>query len=471
MQTLIIDAQNFLAGISTNDNIADAGYSPKSKGMNPLYDKGVLHFQPREFAITYAGTRVVVGIGNEADTNHEGLIVDSAGRFMYINSGAGSTTLVDTDTSQDYVRGQSDIIFFNGKAYITSDEDIIEWGVGVAAPNTLDLNYWTTSLSQAALSGQNKHPLEVVEDTMYIGDGNEIHTVDTAETAVTAAMTLPEGLEITRLTKHTNGRDLIAFCTQHNTFGNLKHVRNVAYIINTVSLEFSEEIKLDDTVTSARNIGGIIYVIYGTNLGYFTDSGIVFLRELKVEYSTESSLIYNNRMCDVSDMFLCVEDNQHSVLAIKDLGLGKSYFYPINETDSEVINCIFSIGEKKIVMCKDNALYTVNFTLDSSTSSSKLLYTNKYPLPARAWIRRVEVEHTPLSSGLGLKLYSVNESGDLTDLGTKDFTGSSTARFSRWDMNVFTSMAQVALQAIKTSGSNSIGIRKITIYYEIGDEV
>lgn len=466
METIVIDANNFiLQGVSVNDYLADAGYSPKSKGFNPLYTKGVLYPQPPITDISGIEGNVVASINDPNILGNQAYILDNEGKFYTLDE-SNLLTKRQTDGTRAYTSGTSDFIRFNGYTYATSETDIAQItgsNLSVAA----DFTWWTTTRGHANLNSSYRHPMEVVEDTLYIADANLIHTWD-GTTSVPSAITLPNIWNITCMVKHPNGRDLIAFCSETTNYSHLKGGRAVAFIINTFSLEFTQEIPLDSQVEGARIVGGILYVTYGKNLGYFTETGIQFLRELEITLFGRE-LAYKHHLNDLDGHLLIVEDK--NILAFGDLGKGKVFWYPITNEQgsgatSQNINSVLSTGNRRILYGTEQSNGTEKLFLADfktlSTSGGPVFYTNRYTFPRKVWIRRIEVIHTALSGTGYYEIGYVNEDNSTTFIKNITIAEAGAVSRGRADCNIYTDLAQIYLQ----TNNNVVGLKKIIIYYE-----
>lgn len=446
-----IDFKNFIAGDSQRERIPDKGFSPNSYGLNLTYEKGMLYFGDSG---TDIGSTTIVDdiIAGAPDTSYLGNdcgFVDESRNF-YTLSGT-TLTKRQTGASKNYVNGTTDIIFFKGNWIVTSDTDIAL--LGGTSMSTLTEDWWTGTLSKTALSATGRHPLEQVEDTLYIGDVDKIHTWD-GTTGVYNAMTLPNSVYITSLRKHSDGRHLIAFCGTTADYSHTKGARGNIFLIDTVNLEFIREIDVETQVEGSRNVSGVTYVTYGKNFGYFDGTAIQFLRTLNTSDTTYSNAIGN------FDDFVTVRDGRN-ILCFGNLGAGSAWWtlYRADGNSTHIINQ----GSSKIVVAYNSSgakLYQVSF-------AAPLIYgqffSNKYLLGQRMAIRRIEVIHTktPASGTHSFGLYFYDESGAPQFLGTKSYTNNQQT-ISRYDVDIFTSYAQFSI----VPNSGAMGFVELRVYGE-----
>lgn len=466
METIVINADNFIRGVSTDDYMADGGYSPFSKGVNPFYEKGVMHQQPTPINLTALASldgNAIASIIDPNNLSNLAYILTDTGKFYRLaNYTSSGLSLCQTDAVASYVYSDTDMIWFNGALYATAQAQIAK----LTGNNltTIDATWWTTTKGHVALNTGHRHPMAVVEDFLYIADSNMIHSLDTAGDTVYDAMTLPPGLTITAMNPHPNGRDLIVFTGEKQNASGQFQVKGKAFIISTVTLEYTAVIELDDQVHGSKLVGGILYVQYGVNLGYFTDSGIVFLRKLDYTYPLDSrDLGYKHKLVNFEGHIGVVENL--ALLVLGDLGGGKAFYYPL--VSNTKIKTILSIGSKTLLWSADNGsgakeLYASDYNTIATSGSMPSFYTNRYVFPRKVWIRRIEIEHKTILSNGGITVSAVNENGSSTFLGSNTTVGD---LFSRIDCNYYTGMLSLQLQA----ANKDLGIKKITIYYEYGE--
>ena len=121
-------------------------------------------------------------------------VVGAAGKFYTLNG----TTLTkrQTDSGRTYQIGTSDAVKFLGDLYVTSQTNIAK--LTGSTLSSIDATWWSATRAHGVLQSSYRHPLEVVEDTLYIGDKNELHTWD-GTTSVDAALTLPYYIKVEKI--------------------------------------------------------------------------------------------------------------------------------------------------------------------------------------------------------------------------------------------------------------------------------
>jgi hypothetical protein len=462
MQTHIIDFKEILSGVSLASRAPTTGISPDSLGINLDFDKGVLHFQK---APSDRGTVITNEIC--ARTTDYGIftnalyLVDASKKFYKMDN-AGTITNPFTGT-KTYQTQTTDLIQFKSSYYCTSLTDVAKINGSFSAFTAED--WWTTTMGKPALdsSAGFPHILEVVEDKLYISDRSSIHTYD-GTTAVVASLIVPSTEIITFMIKHPNGRDLVVFTTERmNASDTLQSVCK-AYTFDLFKQSFIEVHEIDAQVDSGIVIGGTLYVVYGGNvLGYYNGQAINFLRDLKIPLSFTYT-VTKAKLANMKGALLIAENDQ--ILALRNLGLGAVYYYPIQNDTGYPIGSISHLGSLQLFTTgreiNGGSYVTLLYDLTQRGYAGRVV-TDWIKLPANAWVRKVQVEHNSYSSGsYDIRLATFNR-----ELGGQIYPADGTST-SYWMYNVKTSELQLR---IKPMYGTPMGIRRIIVYYELEDVI
>lgn len=454
---LTIDFNNFVLGESITQRTPDKGFSPQSYGINLTYEKGTLYFQE---TVTDRSTNLegdIVCTTNDPEfLGNDNYILDDEGKF-YTLSGA-SLTKRQTDAVMVYQVGTSDMIKYRGNTLATSQTDVAL--LGGDNLTSIDHDWWSVTRGHGSLQTGYRHPLEIVEDILYIGDKNYIHTWDNG-TSVYQAMALPDGINIITLRKHPDGRHLIAFCGITANYSHTRSGGGKIYIIDTVNLEFIREIDTEAQVEGSRNVGGVVYVTYGDKLGYFNGDGISWLRDL-----TAGSTTYSHQLANAEDILL-VRDGIY-LLAYGDLGQGKVWWRPHATQAGSYVNftAVGYKGNGVVLVCYKNGTTAVE-TLEElnirNVGINGIFLSNHSLAGQNIAIRRIEVDHTktPASGINAFNLYVFNGVGDQLHFANTSYTDNPTST-SRIDLDAFTDDLQLML----TPSNGAMGFRQIRVYGE-----
>lgn len=449
MSTITIDAKDFLAGESNWDYIGNHGFSPDSTGLNLLLKPGVLNFGHTETdrgGVTLTGN-IVAGCMDLNPLGGQNIFVDDGGAF-YTLSGATFTKRQTATNTGGWQLGTTDIIEYKGNVYATRNGNTNGEIVQLTGTNMTTINneWWISGIGVAV-----RHPMEVVEDKLYIGDTNVIYSYD--GTTSTTAITLPSDVNITSLRRHPDGRHLIAFCGYVKDFSHTSGTSGKMYIVNKDTLTWEREILTESQVEGSRLVGGIVYVTYGKKLGYFTGSGLKFLKQLKTSGTT-----YSQSMSNMEDLFL-LRDGVN-LLIYGDLGNGVKSWH--NFYNGSTINVVAYKGTNLILIGTSAATLT---ELDYSAASlGGTFYSKRYNFGTVVKIRRMDFIHDAKSSG-GIMNFSVSyRDTDNTSTFLKQFawpTGPTTNK-SRMEIDLTTDIFQFSV----VPQNGILGIKLIRFYFD-----
>lgn len=400
---ITVDKDNFIRGESSADYVSDRGFSPDSYGLNLTKTRGLLYF--REASTDRGGVTLTGNIiatladpnGTAGSTTH----MDDEGAFYTLIGGVltkRQTIVGSSADSLSFQLGTSDFKYFRGNLFGTANYTSANGGdvVRITAGDTLpavDSQWWTVTRSHSSTAASVRHPMEIVEGTLYIGDDFNIHTWDNT-TSTANAISLPNDQNITSLIRHPDGRTLLAFTGEDKDFSHITGSKGRVYYVDTVNKNWTREIKLSAQVEGSCVVGGTIFVTYGPNIGYFNGEGLVFLKKMATSLTT-----YSQNMGAFEDFFM-VRDGLN-VLFYGDLGAGNVWWKPYrNGTNSQNINNIFYQGDNKLLVAfSDGAGAGVLEEIDyDNVGTSGTFYSNRAALSQFSKIDEVEVLHTITNS-------------------------------------------------------------------------
>lgn len=389
----ILNPKSVILGESTTDLLSDRGFSPESYGLNLTKSRGMLYFAELPTDIGGA-TLTGTPIASTYDKNflgNDAYFLDDGGAFYTLK---GSTfTLRQTVTADSFIIGTSDLLQFLGNTYATSATRVIQLTGSDLA--TVDSGWWT------GLTTSYRHPLERVEDTMYIGDVNMIHTWN-GTTSTSSAITLPSDVNITSLRKHPDGRNLIAFCGLSANYSHTLGKPGRIYIIDTTLLDWVREIEIEAQVEGSRLVGGTVYVSFGKQIGYFTGDGIKAIRTL-----TTSGTTYSHCMSNLEDIFV-VRDGLNA-LAYGNLGAGNVWWNMYRNLDnSSSISCLCYKGDNVMLFGYQNSSDGLIKQVDYDNAGlTGFFVSNRILFPKEVMIRKLLFIHD-ISAAAGTTSFTVN---------------------------------------------------------------
>lgn len=451
MQVITIDAKDFLAGESNWDYISDKGFSSDSYGLNLLLKPGVLNLgwtNTDRGGATLLGNIVASAYDKNGLTN-DGFFVDDLGNF-YTLSGATFTKRQTSTNTTGFQLGTTDLIEFKDNVYATyngTTNGYIAQVTGASMSGGITSDWWVITGGISV-----RHPMEVVEDSLYIGSANIIYFYDGTTSGV--AVTLPSDVNVTSLRKHPDGRHIIAFTGEQYDFSHTQGGGGRIYIVNKDTLTWEREIKVDTQIEGSRNVGGVIYCTWGKKLGYFTGSGIKFLKKLKTSATT-----YSQSMGNLEDI-LAVRDGTN-ILLYGDLGNGVNSWH--NVYNGATVNSMLFKGGS--VLCVGTASATL-IELDYSTASasSGLFMTNRYHFDSMVKVRRMDIIHDPKTSGStqSFTVYYRDQNDILSIVKSVSYAVGSTPSRTRIEIDQTSDVFQFRI----IPGTGALVIKLMRIYYE-----
>lgn len=451
--TFEIRGKEFILGESQSDLISDKGFSPDSYGLNLIKTRGQMFFMESP---TQRGNGVITGnmLASAFDKNFPGndlYFLDDEGAF-YTLSGA-TVTKRQTVTADTFVLGTSDMLQFLGSTYATSERRVIQ--LTGSDLSGVDSSWWT------GLTPGYRHPLERVENTMYIGDANLVHAWD-GTTSTGSFVTLPTDVNITSLRKHPDGVHLIAFCGLTANYSHARGQGGRIYIIDTSIKDWVREIETEAQIEGSRLVGGIVYVTYGSKVGYFTGNGIKYLKTLSTSPTT-----YSQSMSNIEDILL-VRDGLN-VLAFGDLGAGpvwwNTYKNTLNAQNVQIV--AYKGGNVVCYAFADGAGAGILDEVDYDNAGIiGAFYSNKYSFGRQVKIRRIVILHDVSSSSGTTRfgVYSRNIEGTSSLVEDVTYNNQSVSK-TVIGCDIETDMLQLAILPV----SDDTGYKLIRVYYAATD--
>lgn len=447
MPVLEIKAKHFIAGESRTDAISDKGFSPDSHDLNLTKMRGMLYFNEEATdrgGATLTGNMVAdcidpVALGNDA------YYVDDEANFYTMD---GATLTKEQTGANTYQLGTTEIIPFRGELYATSQTAVAYLTNDMAA---LTENWWS------GLTAGYRHPMERVEDELFIADQNIIYYWN--GTASGVAFTLPNGMNVTTMRRHPNGRTLLAFTSDNaQNFSHSEGGAGKVYYCDPVLRGWTREVQLEAQVEGSRIVGGVVYVTYGKNFGFFNGNGLVPLKQLT------DATTYSHNLDNMEDIILIRDDR--NVLAYGDLGNGNVFWKCArNRSNSSPINNIHYKGDNKLLYAyTDGAgagdLKEIDF---DNSGAFGAFYTNRYSFGGEVKISMIEIIHDLSNSG-GITSFDVITRNIEGGQAAVEQISYNSQEVSKTTINC--DLTADIFQAIVALTSDDIGFRLIRVHYQ-----
>lgn len=279
------------------------------------------------------------------------------------------------------------IPFVDGNFYFTSKTTVGQFDNNMA---TVTEDWWS------GLDSSYRHPLEVVEKELFIGDKNLILYWD--GTTSGTAFTLPAGQNITSLRKHPNGTTLLAFTGGTADFSHTRNGSGKVYYcdptLRGASIDgWTREVEVEAQVEGSRTVGGTVFTTWGTNFGLFDGNGLQWLKDQETSQTT-----YSQNITNMEDIVMYRDGL--NVVAYGDLGAGNVFWKPYhNSTNSSNIDHIAYKGDNVLLIAyedgDDGNLEEVNY---DNTGVTGQFLSNRYVFEAETQMKGLDLIHDVTNS-------------------------------------------------------------------------
>lgn len=443
MPVIEIGAKNFIAGESSADYVSDRGFSPTSSHLNLTKKRGVMYFAPTSTdmgGVTLTGAMVASCFDPSVLPTIDIYYVDDEAAFYTLD---GVTFTKQQTGGNSYSLGTTDLIPFMGSVYATSTTAVAQLGDQFGS---IIENWWS------GLTSGYRHPMEVIEDELFIGNSNTIFFWN--GTSSGTAFTLPTGVGITSLRRHPDGRTLLAFCgdvaqnASHTEPGNGR-----VYYCDPLIRDWTREVAIESQVEGTRVVGGVVHVCYGKNFGYFDGNGLVPLKRFDTSATT-----YSHSMGNIEDTIIFRDGT--NVIAYGDLGAG-DVFYKIFQNTQGVNNVQYQ-GDNVLLVAYASGDLLKQLDYDNAGATGEF-FSNRYAFPDEVRINRIDIIHDRTDTA-GTTAFTVN----YRDLIESDVVIQSISYVSqdivktRIECDVKTDIFQLHITGV----TDDIGFKHIRIFYE-----
>ena len=447
MASTEIKALSFISGESSSPDLSDGGFSPDSFGINLSKTKGMLYFteSPTERAgVTLTGN-IVASCVDPALTGNDAYYIADDGSF-YTYNGTTFTDKRAAAANYTYQLGSTDMIPFNdGNFYFTSKTTIGQFDNNMG---TVTEDWWS------GLDSSYRHPVEVVEKKLFVGDKNLILYYD--GTTSGTAFTLPAGQNITSLRKRPNGTSLLAFTGGTADFSHTRNGAGKVYYcdptLQGASVDgWSREVELEAQVEGTRNVGGTIFVTWGKNVGIFDGNGLTPLNKVL----ETSGTTYSQSMTNMEDIFV-IRDGR-LVLCYGNLGNGNAWWKLHREAVDDINNLHYK-GDNVLLMATDNDDLN-EIDLDTAGTNGQFR-TNRMTYNSEVEVKRFDLIHDETTISTVATFSEVKLDGSTNIIESKEY--STATHFTRFPSDIKSNMFQFGINP----SSGAIGYKYIRIGYD-----
>lgn len=422
-QSIVIDSDTFIKGLSTSSNLIDGGMSPETDCINLLANPGVLYPSPTATTIGSISGRVIASCNDtiSGTTNPVQRFILTDSPVLYSVVGGVLHTL--GTPGYNFAMGLSDLQIFGSSAgesylFFTTDSGIVSV-LYKYSTNALDGSYfqhvptgWTST---------NPHPMCIFNKLLYYADGPYLHTVTLAGTTYTdQVLTLQSDQVITAINidpgtgKLMLGISSKGYLESGDNTTTYNSPQFIGLYDGTDPTQLARKVPIDSTVTSLQACGGVMYVAYGNCLGTWNGNGISFLRRLPTNAALGNQFqnIYKCKISNFDNFLLYVSDNeianpylsispQNKIMAYGEIQKGIPAFFPlvnlpgVGGTTGEGIDFVANINQGSIIYSYNDVLYSLflpsHSNVFSTGDTSPIFVSIRYALPRPCVIDQVRV--------------------------------------------------------------------------------
>lgn len=494
-QSITIDSDELIQGITTSSNLNDGGISSDSCAVNLMSNPGVVYPTNGAVDLGALSTYQVIASCPDATGLYQKWILDTNGNLSYISYNGVLASISGGSASGTFLYGESDMVMYRGKIYATYASNMNQYTINYSLPSVTVTPAWFT----VATFSPSAHPMLVFNKVLFIADMNNIHTYNgTTQTA--SVLTLDTYEQITAIAVDPGtGRMMVAVASSQGGIGasgdTIAEVLTQSYIglwDGANPTQFLRKVPVDAVVTAFKNVGGRVQVVYGNNLGTWNGSGIDFVRDLRNNVAGLTSVTYKQQISNVGRMLLVTDNSANTnnpylaspvyrILAVGEIQKGKSSTFPIVNQISAihmVDNMWYGTSSNlgfiyAMLSASDNKehIYFVpvysHSTVLSTGDVSPLLVTKRvtFPRPSQVNLIRIFFEDTVAANGAIIgTLTAVDDT--LNTMASQIVSNPSTSSATKWfDMPVdgLTTECQVVFHWTETTTNH--GIQKIMIFF------
>lgn len=476
-----IDSRQFLQGLATSDYMPDGGIGTSSHNITPVATPGVIR-ATASAAPVGGDTPLMQLIASCEDPRtapsgtvvHVVMVADDG--KLYTSDDNNLTLRHTPSSSSSYTPEQTDMIAFDGRAYVTRVSDVAR----VTIPNTIsdawtvDETWWTVTKSETLTGGTTVHPMLVYESFMWVADAANLHKVDASENITRNVLQLGDSEKITALgVDPATGLMMIASSTVR-TNDSYPARSSFVYLFDGYSSKARRRIPIDAQIVSFRNVGGAVYVFTDNTVGLWNGTGITFLRKLTNVSDSSDTAPYKLKTTRSGNTLYVVDGID--LLAYGEVTPGKKVWYPVyrNQTSSGVLNFVCSAGaddnssisySPHIIVNHDTTTVRYLKPLNTTTASTGTLRTPRIYFERPVNIRRVRIFTTGITTTAGIGGVSIlDEDGTTTTPTVSGFVVASGTKY-RFDFDFNKGLQE--LQVNINFATQAFGVSRVVVYYDV----
>lgn len=460
--TLRIGANEFALGMASDDYAEDGYLGPSSSYLNPFKARGSISFLDVGTAKTASGSgSFIASCAHPEVTAQQRMFLTSSGKVFTCDS-TGTLTERGTDSTNTYLSLNSDMVEFNGNAYVTSTTDVM---LVDTSSWTLDHDWWTNTMSKTGLGSTGYHPMLVYNSTLFIADNSRLHSYD-GTTATYGHLALGADEYITALhIDPGSGMMMIAVTSALDQDATL-NPRAYIYLYNGSEAYPRRKIPVEAMVTGFCSVGGRVFVGYGTKVGFWNGAGVDFLRDLTGVTRDRKYLPGKHQMTAWEDVLLV--GSGVNVIAYGATSAGaRGWFNMFQTVNGGLTRMVSYIGSGKFMIASGTGDIIYYFNTGASSGSIEL-YTRRFTFNRPINITSLTLVTSAFDDSPSLgAVYIYDDKGNAvqpTDSLIKNYASNSIQYIREFKFSLSTQSFQIY---ITTGGSSTLQIRTILVGYNV----
>jgi hypothetical protein len=391
-----------------------------------------------------------------------------------------------TASTVNYTQGTTDMVEWGAYYYATTNNtggDITRYD---GATNIVE-KYYTATLGGTKMSSTTPwYPMLVYEGNLYVGNGNELIRIKPDLTVTEAILTLSSVTENISALGIDQGTGKMLIATNATNASGTLYKNTRIFLYDGFSNKALKVVPVEGLITSFKNVGNTTYVFYGNKLGYWTGSGVEYLRTLNFAKGASATQINPQRTCAIDNTLYYVDNLPGNtgyncqIMAYGETINGIKSFYPVlySSVPTNSITTLAPVRSHELgYSFATSKFYT--FDIDSQASvinGGAEMYTKQYKFPRNVTFNGVIIEfdrQVPTGDTDLLTISCIDSRGRTTaalpvvNPGARDDGNTPPDGVYEWE-STYPTIQTRSIQLKIVWGNNStkvFGIKRITVFY------
>lgn len=460
-----ITHDDFAKGISTNDDMKDAGISSLSTGIDLFTKPGlVLPVNPSVTVMSGVGGLKFIASCDVLGTPYMRYFLGDDRTLYGFKTDGTVATIGPSGGAETYSAFNTDMIQFNAGVYASHTVDITKYTISGGWVT----NWFSTTAGGAALGASNPHPLLNFNKQLYVADGNLMRKYDADANASSLVFTHSTETQIIALgVDPSSGRMLVSFNVNNANGGLTNSTSYVGYYDGTNPSQFLKKVQVDSSVTAFYSLGGVVYVIYDQGIGIWNGNGITFLRRL-TSSQAYTSTPSKQKITNMGHVLLVLDGT--NLLAYGETIPGQKVFSNLATLTNgspaiAIVGPSQSTGIGYTFIFGDNTLGALaKITINQTLAGAGILYTNDTHFPRPKFIRGMDVFLEGVPSGSSAIVFTcIDDNNTTRDCSA---TNTMTTAIGLMKKRFMFEVKTTSLQIIASMTACTKGIKRIIVYYD-----